>query len=609
LVAAVERRAEATGVGADRVLIAAGVMDEEEYLLALSQSLGLGYETLEDCARDACPLDDLQLAEAAKTGLLLLRGGDGHVFVVAPRSVRYLVDYAADNPALNFRLTSQARLNAFIARSNRAFMGHHAAEALNDTLPDLSAASRHPRRWLWLAATAFAISAVITFSEPALMAAEIMLSATFLAWLLLRLIGSSIAKPVQAVQRIPDAELPIYTIIAALYREAGSVQQLVTSIRQLDYPPEKLDIKIVIEPDDLETGLALALLDLAAPFEVITAPASGPRTKPKALNAALAFARGTFTVIYDAEDRPEPNQLRMALDRFQSGGDELACVQSCLTIDNTDDGWLARLFTAEYAAQFDLFLPGLARLHLPLPLGGSSNHFRTEVLREVGAWDSYNVTEDADLGTRLARFGYRCEVIASTTYEEAPATLRRWIPQRTRWFKGWLQTWAVHMRTPGRLLRELGLTGFLSFQLVVGGNVLSALVHPVFLASLIYSLTAGRSVFSLESFSDAVLTSFYATTLAAGYVSSFVLGPARACATRPDARRVGARVRARALAAAVVRRLARALPVRTQSLPLGKDRAWAGPQLTSCKAHQRRYLAGRVPRSITGWMSLRAATS
>jgi hypothetical protein len=236
LIAAVARRARAIGVGADRVLIAAGVMDEEDYLLALCRWFGLGYETFEDCARETCPLDDLQLAQAAKTGLLLLRRSHGHVFVVAPRSVRDLLDYAADNPVLNFRLTSRARLNAFIARSNRAFMGRQAAEALNVDLPHLSAASRHPGRWLWLAATACVISAVLTFSEPALVAAEIALSAAFLAWLLLRLIGSSIARPTSDVPRIPDDELPVYTIIAALYREASSVQQLVTSIRQLDYP-------------------------------------------------------------------------------------------------------------------------------------------------------------------------------------------------------------------------------------------------------------------------------------------------------------------------------------------------------------------------------------
>ena len=176
---------------------------------------------------------------------------------------------------------------------------------------------------------------------------------------------------------------------------------------------------------------------------------------------------------------------------FLSAGDDLACVQASLTIDNTDDHWLARLFTAEYAAQFDLFLPGLAALELPLPLGGSSNHFRTAALRKVGAWDAYNVTEDADLGVRLARFGYRSTIVRSTTYEEAPVRYGAWLRQRTRWFKGWLQTWLVHMRSPGRLLADLGLVGFVSFQLVVGGSVLAALIHPIILAALVYAWIAG----------------------------------------------------------------------------------------------------------------------
>lgn len=168
-------------------------------------------------------------------------------------------------------------------------------------------------------------------------------------------------------------------------------------------------------------------------------PPQGPRTKPKALNVALPFARGTYTVIYDAEDRPEHDQLRKALQAFLAGRGNLACVQSRLCIDNTDDSWLAGYFTAEYAGQFDVFLPGLASLALPLPLGGSSNHFHTETLRKVGAWDPYNVTEDADLGIRLARFGYRTGMINSTTSEESPARLRPWLRQRTRWFKGWMR--------------------------------------------------------------------------------------------------------------------------------------------------------------------------
>ena len=164
--------------------------------------------------------------------------------------------------------------------------------------------------------------------------------------------------------------------------------------------------------------------------------------------------------------------------------ERLACVQARLTIDNTADSWLTRLFTAEYAGLFDVFLPGLAARRLPLPLGGSSNHFRTAVVREIGAWDAYNVTEDADLGMRLFRFGYRTEVIDSTTYEEAPGQLLPWLRQRTRWFKGWMQTWLVHMRHPFQLARQLGISGFAVFQLVVGGTILAALVQLLFALTL-----------------------------------------------------------------------------------------------------------------------------
>ena len=207
-----------------------------------------------------------------------------------------------------------------------------------------------------------------------------------------------------------------------------------------DYPREKLDIVIALEADDRDTRAAIEKRKGCLPVTLVTVPVSHPRTKPKALNAALPFARGSFTVIYDAEDRPEPDQLRRALQAFGAGGNRLACVQAKLCIDNTGDGWLARMFTAEYAGQFDVFLPGLAAMRLPLPLGGSSNHFRTATLRAIGGWDAYNVTEDADLGMRLSRFGHRTAVIASTTYEEAPARLGAWLRQRTRWFKGWMQT-------------------------------------------------------------------------------------------------------------------------------------------------------------------------
>ena len=278
----------------------------------------------------------------------------------------------------------------------------------------------------------------------------------------------------------------------------------------------------MIEGDDRDTWEALRALNLVEPFEIIVAPEAGPQTKPKALNAALPFVKGTFTVVYDAEDRPEPDQLRKAVAMFEASPKDIACVQARLTIDNTDDGWLARMFTAEYAAQFDLFLPGLARMGLPLPLGGSSNHFRTDVLRHVGAWDSYNVTEDADLGMRLARFGYRSVVIDSTTYEEAPFRFGPWTRQRTRWFKGWMQTWLVHMRRPVRLLQQLGLKGFVTFQLVVGGNVLAALIHPIFVAMFVTALMTGKPLFGVNGIPEELTWAFMAT-LFAGYLVTVIV--------------------------------------------------------------------------------------
>jgi cellulose synthase/poly-beta-1,6-N-acetylglucosamine synthase-like glycosyltransferase len=318
--------------------------------------------------------------------------------------------------------------------------------------------------------------------------------------------------------------LPLYSIIVAVYGEAESVPGLIAALAALDYPKERLDIKIVVEAEDMETRLALDLMDLAAPFEIVVAPQAGPRTKPKALNAALPFVRGRYVAIFDAEDRPEPQQLRIALAAFEAGNAKLACVQARLTIDNTADNWLTRLFTAEYAGLFDVLLPGLAAWRMPLPLGGTSNHFHTPTLRSLGGWDPYNVTEDADLGIRLARAGLHTTLVQSSTYEEAPARLGPWIRQRTRWFKGYLQTWAVHMRHPFRLWRDLGPGGFLVFQIVVGGAVLAALVHGVFLGVLAGQLASGMFWSAKTGTFDLMFAGLYVTTLCTGYAMSALLG-------------------------------------------------------------------------------------
>jgi cellulose synthase/poly-beta-1,6-N-acetylglucosamine synthase-like glycosyltransferase len=530
VLAAAEERATKLDVGVDRVLIAGGAINEETYLRALSKYLGVAFEPLEGIPRTLCPVADERLIESAAAGLLPLLPDGDLCLVVAPRGIaaRRICGMIERNPQLSrrFRFTTSERLMRFVLTHAGATLAARASNGLKQTWPTLSAA---PPRWLsniMLPASAGLASVIALAKAPAatLHGVDILLALIFLAWLGLRLVGALLSDRRERSEAPANDALPTYTVIAALYREAASVDGLLSAIERLDYPSEKLDVLVAVEADDAETRRALAVRKTRIPLSVIPVPAIGPRTKPKALNVALPFARGTFTVIYDAEDRPEPDQLRRALRRFRNGGRRLACVQARLCIDNTADSWLSRFFTAEYAGQFDVFLPGIAVLGLPIPLGGSSNHFRTACLREIGGWDAYNVTEDADLGMRLARFGYATNVISSTTFEEAPARFGAWLRQRTRWFKGWMQTWLVHMRQPRRLMRELGLAGFLGFQLIVGGNVLAALVHPLFMAGLIYSLANGAPLWHGGDPAVVVMATLYGTTIAIGYGTSAFLG-------------------------------------------------------------------------------------
>ncbi|MCC7346945.1 MAG: glycosyltransferase [Variibacter sp.] len=527
-VAFAERRADALGLSADQVLIASDALSEETYARALARWLGVPFVALDGVERDAFLGSDDQLVLSAGRGALLLGAGAVRTLVVAPQrdSARHLVLTAEANPGLlgAISVTTASRLRGFVERTCRADIDRRAAEGLAEARPQLSAAPRRARflsGWMaWLAAY---VAAALTFPLATVVATQLVVTLAFLGWALLRAFGAAQSAGTPASVRLRHAALPIYTIIVALRREASSVPSLLRALATLNYPREKLDVKFVVEQDDPATRHALEAASSDLPFEIIAAPLAAPRTKPKALNVALPFARGAYTVVYDAEDRPEPDQLRQALAAFFQGPETLACVQARLTIDNTDDGWLASLFTAEYAGLFDVLLPGLARRGLPIPLGGSSNHFRTACLREAGGWDPYNVTEDADLGTRLARLGFASGVIASTTYEEAPARLGPWLKQRTRWFKGWLQTWGVHMRHPFRLARDLGIGGFTTFQFMLMGTVFAALIQPVAVALLALSLVFDWSPLPACDWAAAELAWVHGGAMAAGYLMSMVL--------------------------------------------------------------------------------------
>lgn len=296
------------------------------------------------------------------------------------------------------------------------------------------------------------------------------------------------------VHSLADAEWPPYTILCPLYKETEVVPQFVAAMEALDYPTDKLQILLLTEEDDKSTREALQNMDLPPYFDIITVPDGQPRTKPRACNFGLLRATGDYVVIYDAEDVPDPLQLKKAVLTFVQEGEKTTCVQAKLNFYNTEQNLLTRWFTAEYSAWFDLTLPGLQRWGIPIPLGGTSNHFPAERLREVGAWDAFNVTEDCDLGLRLAAYGLKTVVLDSTTYEEANSQGRNWLRQRSRWIKGYMQTYLVHMRTPLEYLRRGRLRQFLALQFVVGGKTAILLVNPVmWMLVTVYFLLNGNA--------------------------------------------------------------------------------------------------------------------
>ncbi|MDX2289283.1 MAG: glycosyltransferase [Hyphomicrobiaceae bacterium] len=328
----------------------------------------------------------------------------------------------------------------------------------------------------------------------------------------------AISQPID--DAVDTTDLPRYAILVPLYREAEVIEGLVAALGALSYPASKLEISLVLEAGDAGTREAIAAVALPAHFRTVVVPDGWPRTKPRALNYALQSACGELVVVYDAEDAPEPDQLRHAVAAFRDGDERLGCVQARLNISNRHDSFLTRQFTLEYSALFDAILPVLERLGLPIPLGGTSNHFRRDVLEAAGGWDAFNVTEDADLGVRLARQGYGVAILASTTWEEAPADLANWLGQRTRWLKGWMQTYIVHMRQPGVLLRDLGPWRFAGFQAISAAMILSALVHPWFMATLmIWGLDGGR-----EDMSSTTVLWLGLANLIAGYAAAMLLG-------------------------------------------------------------------------------------
>lgn len=515
------RRATQSGVTADEALIRSGLLTERDFYAALAAEAGLPFAdgplAIHDRAR---------FPEAILAGLAPLTRDEPlrPSYAYAPRGQAVAELLAKRHnlaPALSIATPTAIRDSVIAAR------GQHVAAVAADGL-----AARHPEfsyrggaNWLQLGAAylvglASGMLAVLAPAETGA-AASILLGLAFLGSTALRL--AAVFEPVPvAPSRLPrrtlERDLPVYTILIALHREGRVVPRLVRAIEALDYPPAKLDVKLVIEADDRETADALASTRLPGFVEVIVAPPGEPRTKPRALNVALPLARGEFVTVYDAEDVPDPAQLRLAVSVFERSGPEVACLQARLVIDNVADGWLTRMFAIEYAALFDVTNPALARFDMPVPLGGTSNHVRRSVLTALGGWDAWNVTEDADLGIRLAAAGYRIADLPSSTLEEAPRHLGVWLRQRTRWMKGFLQVSVTHSRRPFASFRQLGAARAFGALAVSFGTVASAFGFPAFMILALDALLTGP-MFGAETPVEIAVASIGLTLFAAGLLA------------------------------------------------------------------------------------------
>jgi glycosyltransferase XagB len=440
MLAAAARRASELGVGADEVLLAEGLVGDRAYYAALARRLGCRY-----VERAAMLAPGFDYRAALRAGIARADARqEPFDFLMAPRGAQVRALLASGSmAAARIGLCAPRVFSALARAKGRRALSEDASFALSRADASLSAFA--PQwRWSNFLSVLFSIAVMVGLSalSPLLLAAtSTLLSILFLGGVHIRLsaLRASLGPRDPPAPTLSERELPLYTIIAPMHREAAVAAQFLAALRALDYPAAKLDAKIVLEHDDAETAEALRAAAPPPWVEIVLAPPGEPRTKPRALNAALPLARGRLLTIFDAEDRPEPGQLRRAAEAFAAAGPRLACLQARLLIDNADRGWLAYFFAIGYAALFDVINPGLAALGLPIPLGGTSNHFRTDILRRVVGWDAWNVTEDADLGLRFACLGYQVGVLDAVTREDAPLSLRNWMGQRTRWMKGWMR--------------------------------------------------------------------------------------------------------------------------------------------------------------------------
>ncbi|MEO1200675.1 MAG: glycosyltransferase family 2 protein [Pseudomonadota bacterium] len=504
----------------------------EVFYKRYAAELGLPFSLLGDARLDRAIPPESYRAVAAKATAVRIETPAGRRVAIAPgprdlpRIRTMLAGWTDGLPPLI--ITTPAAIRQLIVDDPYAELMVGALDRLRTALPHFSASRAVTRSQARVLFVMLAVTGCLAWLAPqtVLIALLALVGGLFLAGSWLRgLVLTGLVAPRRV--SAPGSELqdlPIYTILVPLYREARIVPQLIAGLDQLDYPTNRLDIKLLLEADDRETCQALANHALGSAYDVIVLPSHLPRTKPSALSVGLALARGEFVTVFDAEDRPEPGQLREALAAFATEPD-LGVAQARLAYANWRHCWLTRQFAIEYATLFDVMLPAFERLDIPILLGGTSNHFRTETLRKVGGWDPYNVTEDADLGIRLARCGFRTRILSSTTYEEAPQRLSPWISQRSRWIKGWLQTLLVHLRDPWALCRDLGPRRAIALMVILLTGVAAPILAPVALIGLTWQVMFGNAFTVNGDVTDALL-GLWIANLGLGYTIALLVAAA-----------------------------------------------------------------------------------
>ncbi|MCW2539911.1 MAG: group 2 family glycosyl transferase [Frankiales bacterium] len=489
-----------TGSRLGTILIASGAVHPRDLYRALADAWGAEYLDVSRSELDETILPRVDPGQLIRESWIpLFRDPDGTIAVAtAERPTETLHDHIELTLGEPVRLvvSSDWSVSKAIQLGYRDAVVDRATEQLWRDHPEASARVVLDRRQQIVGGLTLVsvIALIVLFPTATLSVLSLLLATGFLVGIAFKFVvcmtgaRKEFEQTVTAaeVAALTDEELPIYTVLVPCYRESEIIGQLVTNLGRLDYPSDKLEILLLLEADDDET---LAAAKASNPDHTITfviIPDGQPKTKPKACNVGLFLAKGDFLVIYDAEDRPDADQLKRAVIGFRKARRGTVCLQAALNYFNAGENALTRMFTLEYSFWFDYMLPGLDARRLPIPLGGTSNHFRTDALRELGGWDPYNVTEDADLGIRVAARGQRVGVIDSTTFEEANRAYGNWVRQRSRWIKGYMQTTLVHTRHPIRLVQQAGLMQALGFGMLIGGTAVSFLaVIPLYLVFLV----------------------------------------------------------------------------------------------------------------------------